>query len=106
VNALACHPRANTFLTGGADGEVTLWNAETKRKQGSTPIYHTAVSSIDVSSDGMLVCIGLSYGGEVGDKRRSESSGEVRERPRDAIVVRSMESFAKKDKDTNKKKKT
>ena len=95
VNALAYHPVLKTFATAGSDGVIAIWQGETQKRVGITPAYHTAVSSLDISADGELVCVALSYGDELGAKA---------ERPVDAIVVkRWADSFAKtKTKDKKK----
>nr|POE72292.1 mitotic checkpoint protein bub3.1 [Quercus suber] len=85
VNALAFHPVHGTFATGGGDGGVALWDAETKRRVKQYTRMDSSVLAMDFSDDGEMLAIGLSAGLEDG----KETSDQV-----DAasihVVIRTM----------------
>jgi cell cycle arrest protein BUB3 len=66
VNALAYHPVHGTFATGGGDGIVALWDAVAKRRIRQYQKFPASVQTIDFSSDGKFVAIGVSPGFEDG----------------------------------------
>ncbi|KAF7193717.1 Mitotic checkpoint protein BUB3.1 [Pseudocercospora fuligena] len=93
VNGLAFHPVHGTFATGGGDGVVALWDANTKRRIRQYPKLCSSVASLDFSSDGSKIAIGVSPGFEdskVGDMPdpelvkiyvRSLGEGEAKGKP-------------------------
>ncbi|KXS98206.1 hypothetical protein AC578_288 [Pseudocercospora eumusae] len=64
VNGLAFHPIHGTFATGGGDGVVALWDANTKRRIRQYPKLCSSVASLDFSPDGSKIAIGVSPGFE------------------------------------------
>ncbi|KXS93425.1 hypothetical protein AC579_7004 [Pseudocercospora musae] len=64
VNGLAFHPIHGTFATGGGDGVVALWDANTKRRIRQYPKLCSSVASLDFSPDGGKIAIGVSPGFE------------------------------------------
>jgi cell cycle arrest protein BUB3 len=66
VHALAYHPIHGTFATGGGDGVVALWDAVAKRRIRQYQKFPASVQSIDFSSDGKFVAVGVSPGFEDG----------------------------------------
>lgn len=66
VNALAFHPIHGTFASGGGDGVVALWDAVHKRRIRQYQKFPASVQTIDFSSDGKYVAIGVSPGFEDG----------------------------------------
>lgn len=64
VNGLAFHPVYGTFATGGGDGVVALWDANTKRRVRQWPKLCSSVASLDFSPDGNMIAIGVSPGFE------------------------------------------
>jgi cell cycle arrest protein BUB3 len=66
VHALAYHPVHGTFATGGGDGIVALWDAVAKRRIRQYQKFPAAVQTIDFSSDGKFVAVGVSPGFEDG----------------------------------------
>ncbi|KAF1919838.1 WD40-repeat-containing domain protein [Ampelomyces quisqualis] len=66
VHALAYHPVHGTFATGGGDGVVALWDAVAKRRIRQYQKFPASVQTIDFSSDGKFVAVGVSPGFEDG----------------------------------------
>jgi cell cycle arrest protein BUB3 len=66
VNALAFHPIHGTFATGGGDGVVALWDAQTKRRIKHFPRFGAGITSLDFSADGTYLAISVSPGLEDG----------------------------------------
>lgn len=64
VNALAFHPIHGTFASGGGDGVVALWDAVHKRRIRQYQRFPASVQTIDFSSDGKYVAMGVSPGFE------------------------------------------
>jgi cell cycle arrest protein BUB3 len=77
VNALAFHPvHQGTFVSGGGDGFVVLWDGVTKRRIRQYQAYPSSVSSVSWSSDGKYLAIAISPGFEDGKEVISE--GQVK----------------------------
>ncbi|CAD0084897.1 unnamed protein product [Aureobasidium vineae] len=77
VNALAFHPvHQGTFVSGGGDGFVVLWDGVTKRRIRQYQAYPSSVSSVSWSSDGRYLAIAISPGFEDGNEVISE--GQVK----------------------------
>lgn len=66
INALAYHPVHGTFATGGGDGVVCLWDANTRRRVRMYKISEASVSALDFSLDGKYMVTGISPGFEKG----------------------------------------
>ncbi|KAG5439296.1 hypothetical protein PCANB_001595 [Pneumocystis canis] len=60
VNALAFHPIYGTFISGGGDGIVALWDGVAKKRLRQYPKYPAAISSLAFSNDGKYMAIGTS----------------------------------------------
>ncbi|KTW27123.1 uncharacterized protein T551_03117 [Pneumocystis jirovecii RU7] len=60
VNALAFHPIYGTFISGGGDGVVALWDGVAKKRLRQYPKYPAAISSLAFSNDGKFMAIGTS----------------------------------------------
>ncbi|KAG4302311.1 hypothetical protein PCK1_001583 [Pneumocystis canis] len=58
VNALAFHPIYGTFISGGGDGIVALWDGVAKKRLRQYPKYPAAISSLAFSNDGKYMAIG------------------------------------------------
>lgn len=69
VNALAFHPVHGTFATGGGDGVVTLWDAQTKRRVRQYSSLGASVAALDFSADGKFLAIAVSPGFEDGEEK-------------------------------------
>jgi len=82
VNALAFHPGYDTFATGGSDGGVCVWDGAAKKRTWRLTPFDTAVSSLDFSSDGGTMAIGVSYTWDQGEKTSA---------PAPQVIVRQME---------------
>ena len=69
VNGLAFHPIHGTFATGGGDGVVALWDAQTKRRVRQYPKLPTGIFHMDFSPNGKYLAIGTSPGMETGKEQ-------------------------------------
>eukprot|EP00397_Hematodinium_sp_SG-2012_P038138 GEMP01041449.1.p1 GENE.GEMP01041449.1~~GEMP01041449.1.p1 ORF type:complete len:321 (+),score=53.41 GEMP01041449.1:48-1010(+) len=67
VHALAFHPKG-TFVTGGGDGYVCMWDGTTKKRLWRTPDFGNAITSLDFSADGLKLAIAVSYAYDQGEK--------------------------------------
>ncbi|KAK5696503.1 mitotic spindle checkpoint protein Bub3 [Elasticomyces elasticus] len=84
VNALAFHPVHGTFATGGGDGVVSVWDAQTKRRVKQYPKLGASVAAMEFSGDGKFLAIGVSPGFEDGKEDEEIQEGQVK------IVVREL----------------
>lgn len=66
VHALAFHPVHGTFVSGGGDGLVALWDAVAKRRIRQYQRYPASVAAMDFSGDGRLLAVAVSPGFEEG----------------------------------------
>lgn len=78
VNALAFHPVHGTFATGGGDGVVAVWDAQTKRRVKQYPKLGASVAAMDFSPDGKLLAIGVSPGFEDGKEEEETDQSLVK----------------------------
>lgn len=92
VNALAFHPVHGTFATGGGDGVVVLWDAQTKRRVRQYPKLGASVAAIDFSADGRYLAIGVSPGFEDGGEDENMDPSLVK------VVVRELSEHEAKGK--------
>lgn len=69
VNALAFHPVHGTFATGGGDGAIALWDAQTKRRVRQYHKLPTGIFAMDFSPNGKYLAIGISPGMETGKEQ-------------------------------------
>lgn len=84
VNALAFHPVHGTFATGGGDGVVCFWDAQSKRRVKQYPKLGASVAAMDFSSDGKLLAVGFSPGFEDGKEPDVEEEGSVK------VIIREL----------------
>ena len=66
VNALAFHPSFGTFATGGGDGAVAIWDANTKRRVRQYKELGASVAAVGFSGDGKFLAVGVCPGFEDG----------------------------------------
>ncbi|KAK5135316.1 hypothetical protein LTR08_005420 [Meristemomyces frigidus] len=62
VNALAFHPQHGTFATGGGDGVVALWDAQSKRRVRQYNRLASSVATLEFSGDGRFLAAGVDPG--------------------------------------------
>jgi cell cycle arrest protein BUB3 len=73
VNALAFHPvHQGTFVSGGGDGFVVLWDGVAKRRIRQYQAYPSSVASVSWSSDGRYLAVAISPGFEDGNESVSD----------------------------------
>lgn len=67
VDSLAFHPEYLTFVSGGGDGQVAVWDSEAKRRMKIFPMpEQLAARAMAFSSDGKFLAIGTCPGFEDG----------------------------------------
>jgi cell cycle arrest protein BUB3 len=81
VNALAFHPIYGTFASGGADGQVNIWDGANKKRLSQFRKYPAGISALAWNSDGTMLGIASSYTFEEGD----------RDHPPDDVYVRPVQ---------------
>ena len=80
VNALAFHPIHGSFATGGADGNVHVWDGAKKKRICSLRRYPTSVACLAFSPSGERMAVAASYTWELGEQAHAA----------DAIFVRTV----------------
>jgi len=68
VNCASYHPIYGTFVTGGCDGLVNVWDGANKKRICQFPQFATSIASVDFNRDGRMLAIGVSYTWEQGEK--------------------------------------
>jgi len=81
VNTMAFHQRFGTFVTGGGDGIVNVWDGQHKKRLYQYRKYPTSIAALAFSQDGSTLAIASSYTFEEGE----------RDHPLDQIFVRSVQ---------------
>lgn len=76
VHALAFHPVHGTFVSGGGDGVVALWDAVAKRRIRQYQRYPASVAAMAFSNDGRKLAVAVSPGFE--DGREDLGQGDVK----------------------------
>ncbi|SCV74409.1 BQ2448_6841 [Microbotryum intermedium] len=88
VQGLAFNPLYGTFVTGGGDATVSIWDPVAKKRLRQWPKYNAAVVALEFSKDGKRLAVGYSsedavepgvYGvnvREVGDDAKGKSGGK------------------------------
>jgi len=82
VHALAFHPVHGTFVSGGGDGVVALWDAVAKRRIRQYQKYPSSVAAMTFSEDGRKLAVAVSPGFEDGTEDLGQ--GEIK------LVIRDM----------------
>ncbi|KAF5356822.1 hypothetical protein D9756_006825 [Leucocoprinus leucothites] len=83
VNALAFHPKYNTFASAGSDGTVSIWDHKVKKRLRQYPKLSNPVSSIAFNSDGSKLAMGVCYTWDEG-----ESGARSAQQP--MVVIRKL----------------
>jgi len=78
VNTMAFHPVHGTFVTGGCDGMVSIWDGKNKKKLCLFHQYPTSIASVDFTPDGTMLAIASSYTFEEGEKDHPPDSVFIR----------------------------
>ncbi|KAK9814607.1 hypothetical protein WJX72_008544 [[Myrmecia] bisecta] len=88
VNTMAFHPVFGTFVTGGCDGVVNIWDGKNQKRLFQIANYPTSIAAAAFSRDGTHLAVASSYTYEMGE----------REHPGDSIFVREMNEVEVKPK--------
>ncbi|KAJ1886973.1 mitotic spindle checkpoint protein Bub3 [Coemansia sp. S100] len=88
VNAVAFHPVHHTFVTGGSDGVVSLWDPENKKRLKQYQGYAASISSLSFNASGSALAVASSYTYEEGEK----------DHPPDAIWIKPISESETKPK--------
>ena len=97
VNAIAFHPKFETFATGGCDGTVVTWDGLHKKKLTVLPEFETSIAALAFNHDGSQLAIASSYtfeeGVRDGDGNRSGSGSgdENGKKVKDDIYIKLIE---------------
>lgn len=84
VNALTFNKVHGTFATGGGDGVIAFWDAQTKRRVRQYAKQASSVAALDFSSDGKYLAVGVSPGFEDGSEESETDQSLVK------VVVRAL----------------
>lgn len=84
VNALTFNKVHGTFATGGGDGVIAFWDAQTKRRVKQYAKQATSVAAMDFSPDGKYLAVGVSPGFEDGSEENETDQSLVK------VVVREL----------------
>lgn len=84
VNALAFNKVHGTFATGGGDGVVAFWDAQTKRRVRQYQQLASSVAALDFTADGKYLAIGVSPGFEDGSEESEIDQSMVK------VIVREL----------------
>jgi cell cycle arrest protein BUB3 len=68
INTLAFHPTYNTFVSGGLDTTVSIWDHKVKKHLCQYQRYAVPVAALAFSADGMRLAIGASYTWDEGEE--------------------------------------
>lgn len=68
VNAIAFHPVHGTFATGGGDGVIAMWDAQTKRRVRQYQKLDTGIFDMEFSPNGKYLAVGISPGIETDEE--------------------------------------
>ena len=66
VNSLAFHPQHGTFITGGGDGIIALWDAVARRRIRQYPKYPASIAAAAFNNTGRFLVVAVSSGFEDG----------------------------------------
>ena len=78
VNALVFHPVHGTFATGGGDGVVAIWDAQTKRRVKQYHKLDDSIAAMDFSPDGRYLAIGICPGFVGGEEEEETDPDRVK----------------------------
>lgn len=87
VNALAYHPiHTQTFVSGGAEGAVNIWDGSQKKRLRNYDGYQTSIASLSFNCTGTQLAIAASYTFEEGEREYKQLTSH----PPDAIYVKTV----------------
>ncbi|KAJ1961626.1 mitotic spindle checkpoint protein Bub3 [Dipsacomyces acuminosporus] len=74
VNAVAFHPVHQTFVTGGSDAMVSLWDPDNKKRLKQYPRFPASIASLDFNASGNKLAVAASYTYDEGEKEHPPDS--------------------------------
>ncbi|KAJ2162174.1 mitotic spindle checkpoint protein Bub3 [Coemansia sp. RSA 552] len=74
VNAVAFHPIHHTFVTGGSDGAVSLWDPDNKKRLKQYQGYPTSIAALDFNATGSVLAVAASYTYDEGERAHPSDS--------------------------------
>lgn len=77
VNFLTFHPNG-TFVTGGCDGGVNVWDGYCKKRITKLPVYPSSIAALAFNRDGTALAIASSYTFENGVQNDSKNAIFIR----------------------------
>lgn len=89
---LAFHPLHGTFVSGGCDGVVNVWDGANKKRLSQWTGYPTSIASLSFSPDGQRVAIASSYTYEEGNRPAARDEIYVRDVSARDVVPKSKGS--------------
>jgi cell cycle arrest protein BUB3 len=92
VNALVFNKVHGTFATGGGDGVIAFWDAQTKRRVRQYQKLVSSIAALDFSGDGKYLAIGVSPGFEDGSEDSETDQSMVK------VIVRELSASEAKGK--------
>lgn len=72
VNAIAFHPIHGTFMTGGSDGNVQLWDGVQRKKLPVSYSFPNSVADVKFNNEGTIMAVASSYTFESGPKENKK----------------------------------
>jgi cell cycle arrest protein BUB3 len=84
VNAITFNNHHGTFATGGGDGVIAFWDAQSKRRVKQYPTQAASVAALHFSADGRFLAAAVSPGFEDGNEE-AETNQELVQ-----VVVREL----------------
>lgn len=81
VNCVVFHPVYHTFATGGADGQINVWDGDHKKRICQYSPYSTSIASMSFNSSGDKMAVAVSY---------TYENGEQTNTPQDTVYIRNI----------------
>jgi len=76
VNALAFHPKYNTFASAGSDATLSIWDHKVKKRLRQFPKYPAPITALAFNNDNKLA-VGVGYAWDEGEEGLRKTGGSV-----------------------------
>ncbi|CAN8074286.1 unnamed protein product [Agarophyton chilense] len=90
INCVVHNHKYSSFTTGGADGYVSFWDGDAKKRITQFSRYPTSVASLDFNTEVKRIAVAVSYTFEEGEK----------DHPPDEVIVRAVDETHLATRDT------